>query len=207
MNHNPKVDEYIAKAADFAKPVLMHLRGVIHKAAPQITESIKWGMPSFEYKGKILCSMAAFKQHCSFGFWFEDMMETIKAIRIENNIENPKGMGSFGKLTVVKDLPPNKVLLKCIFEAMSFIDNGTTIKRPAAKKAAELPVPEAFSKALRKNKTAKAAFEKAAPSFRKEYIQWIGDAKTEATREKRITTALEWIAEGKGRNWKYERKK
>ncbi len=149
--------------------------------------------------------MAAFKEHCSFGFWQEALMKTMEPYRNKNTGEK-KGMGSFGRITSVKELPTEKELITCIKEAMNLIDEGYVLKKRPPKKSAELPVPEALQKALTKNKQAKVAFAKLPPSHRKEYIQWINEAKTETTRDKRIATTIEWITAGKSRNWKYEKK-
>jgi len=203
---NPKFDEYIAKSQPFAQPVLLHLRKIVHKACPEVVEEIKWSFPNFSYKRKIICSMAAFKEHCSFGFWQEALMKTMEPHRSKNTGEK-KGMGSFGRIISVKELPTEKELITCIKEAMSLINEGYVLKKTPAQKSAELPVPEALQKALAKNKQAKAAFVKLAPSHRKEYIQWINEAKTEATRDKRIATTIEWVSEGKRRQWQYERPK
>jgi len=194
---DPRVDAYIEKSADFAKPVLSHVRKLIHKACPDVVETIKWGMPSFEYKG-ILCGCAAFKQHCTFGFWKQSLMES------DAFSETKTAMGSFGKITSLKDLPKDKVMIGLIHQAMELNEKGSQVsKKPAAAKK-ELIVPIDLTKALSKNKTAKTAFEKFSYSHKKEYVQWIEEAKTEATRNKRLATTVEWLSEGKSRNWKYE---
>jgi uncharacterized protein YdeI (YjbR/CyaY-like superfamily) len=193
---DPRVDAYVEKSADFAKPVLSHLRKLIHKASPDITETIKWSMPCFDYKG-ILCNFAAFKQHCSFGFWKQSLMES------DAFPTNKTAMGSFGRITSVKDLPNDKVMIGLIHQAMALNEKGVKVaKKPTDKK--ELVVPSDLTKALSKNKTAKAAFEKFSYSHKKEYVQWIEEAKTEATRNKRLATTVEWLSEGKSKNWKYE---
>ncbi len=204
MPVNPQFDEYIAKSRPFARPVLEFLREVVHSACPGVQEEIKWSFPNFVYKGKILCSMAAFKEHCAFGFWLHSIMNTVKAIRIDKG--ESSGMGLFGKITSIKDLPSPKVLANCIGEAMMLIDEGVTLKKEAPSSAAELPVPEALVRALDENEKAKTAFEEFSPSQRKEYIQWINEAKTDATREKRVATTIRWVSEGKSRNWKYKKK-
>ena len=197
---DPRIDAYINAAEDFAKPVLKHLRKLVHQACPNVEETLKWQFPHFDYKG-ILCSMASFKNHCVFGFWKASLMKDPKKIL---QLKEKTSMGSLGKLTSLKDLPPDNVLLAYLREAVKMNDEG--VKIPARSKASvtqELPVPEAFLSALDKNKKAKAAFAKLSPGHRKEYIQWISEAKTEATRDKRMGTAIEWISEGKSRNWKY----
>lgn len=200
---NPLIDEYISKAEEFAKPVLLHLRKLIHSACPDVEEKIKWGFPNFEYKQQILCSMAAFKNHCAFTFWKAALMEDSNKIFV---ISGNTSMGHFGKITSLKDLPSDAIIKSYIKEAMALNDAG--IKLPKTKKVVAettLTIPEYFQKRLNKNKTAKATFEKMPPSHKKEYLEWITEAKTETTREKRISTTLEWLAEGKSRNWRYEK--
>lgn len=198
----PKIDAYIEKAQPFAKPILEYIRETVHEFCPEAEEAIKWSFPNFMYKGKILCSMSAFKAHCAFGFWLESEMKTMKELTkdIEKN-----SMFTLGKITKIEDLPSKAQLKACIEEAMELTDMGVTIKKAAPSKA-ETEIPEAFQNALDQNKKAKEVFEKASTSFRKEYNLWIADAKTETTRNKRIDQAIEWISEGKGRNWKYEKK-
>ena len=194
---DPRVDAYIEKSANFAKPILSHLRKLIHKACPDVIETIKWSMPSFEYKG-ILCGFAAFKQHCTFGFWKQSLMES------DAFPKNKTAMGSFGRITSVKDLPDDKTMIGLVHQAMELNEKGVRVpKKPAGTKK-ELVVPNDLTKALSKNKTAKTAFEKFSYSHQKEYVQWIEEAKTEATRNKRLATTVEWLSEGKSRNWKYE---
>ena len=194
---DPRIDAYIERSADFAKPVMTHLRKLIHKASPKITENIKWSMPAFEYKG-LVCGFAAFKQHCTFGFWKQSLLEQGAFSDVKT------AMGSFGKLTSKKDLPPDEVLIKLIRQAVELNENGVKVdkKKPAAKK--ELAVPDYLTAALKKNKAAQKTFDNFPPSCRKEYVEWITEAKTKPTREKRLAQTLEWLAEGKRRNWKYE---
>ncbi|MBO9595072.1 MAG: YdeI/OmpD-associated family protein [Niabella sp.] len=200
---DPRHEIYISRAQPFAQPVLEHIRKLVHKACPDVEETMKWSFPHFDYHGKILCSMAAFKQHAVLNFWLSNTISILKPYLVVEG--EAKAMGQLGKLTSVKDLPPDKVLLQAIKEAMILIDAGASLKKAPPKKAVELPVPDALKKALAKNKTAKAVFEKFPPSHRGEYIQWITDAKTDVTRDKRIATTIEWLAEGRNRNWKYER--
>jgi uncharacterized protein YdeI (YjbR/CyaY-like superfamily) len=199
-----RIDAYIAKAEDFAQPILSHLRQLVHTACPDVEEGVKWGMPHFMYQGAILCSMASFKQHAVFGFWKASLMPDPDGIL---TIPRGEGMGHMGKIQTLKDLPKDAILTKYIKEAMKLNDEG--IKRPSPAKPTEaqkkeLAVPADLVKELKKNKPAEKVFKDASYSFRKEYIMWVEEAKTEATRNKRIAQAVEWIAEGKGRNWKYE---
>ena len=198
-NKDPRVDAYIAKAAPFAQPVLEHLRSLVHATCPEVTETIKWGMPFFEYKGSF-CNIAAFKAHCAFGFWKTALIPDPKGILKRD------AMGSLGRLTSLKDLPSDTILKGFIKAAKKLNDEG--IKAAPPKKAAakkEIEVPDYLIRALKKNKKAWTAFEAFAPSHRKEYVQWITEAKTPETRQKRMDTAIEWISEGKARNWKYKR--
>ncbi len=197
-----RVDEYINRSADFARPILSHLRALIHQADPRITETIKWGFPNFEYKG-IVCSMASFKQHCSFSFWkasvLKDPHQILSAI-------GETAMGHFGKIKSLDDLPSDEILMEYIKEAVQL--NEADVKVPARAKPAaskELEVPEYLLEALSGNEKAKATFDSFSYSNKKEYVEWLTEAKTEATREKRLQTAIEWMAEGKIRNWKYVR--
>ena len=196
-----RVDAYIAKSAPFAQPILNHLRELVHKACPDVEETIKWSFAFFDYKGP-LCSMAAFKEHCAFGFWKAALLKD--AEKMKDNQQN--AMGHAGKIKSVADLPADKVILGWIKEAVKINDEG--IKLPLRKKTdlKELVIPEYFTKAISKNKKALVAFEKFSPSHKKEYVQWVTEAKAEETRNRRMDKAIEMIAEGKGRNWKYESK-
>ncbi len=193
MNSNPKVDEYIANAAEFAQPILKKVRALIHQAHPDIEENIKWGMPSFDYKG-IVCHLAAFKQHCSFGFFKHKLIK---------GLEGDGGMNSFGKLTSIKDLPNDELLLTYIKEAILLNEQG--VKLPKTSKAKkELVIPKELNEALLKEPKAKEVFDNFAYSHRKEYIEWITEAKREETKTKRINQTIGWLKENKRRNWKYE---
>jgi uncharacterized protein YdeI (YjbR/CyaY-like superfamily) len=200
-----KIDAYIMKSADFAKPILIHIREQVHKACPDVEEGMKWSFPHFMYKDSILCSMASFKHHCAFGFWLGAVMEDPN--KILRSGENKTAMGHLGQLTSLKDLPSDKVLKAYIKEAMSLIDKGVKLeKKPSAETKKELKVPTYFMNALKKNKKALNTFEKFSNTNKKEYVEWIDGAKTEETRESRLETALEWMSEGKIRHWKYAKK-
>lgn len=198
-----KIDAYIAKSAAFARPILSHLRVLVHEACPDVQEVIKWGFPNFDYLG-VMCSMAGFKQHCSFGFWKASLMNDPKKIL---QTSDRGGMGNFDRITSLKDLPPDKMLLGFIKQAAALNEKGVkrTVK-VTPKGSKTIDTPDYFAKALKKNKMAEEIFENFAYSHRKEYIEWFEEAKTEETRNKRIAQALEWISEGKGRNWKYAKK-
>ena len=203
---NPKVDAYIGKVRPFAEPIMWHLRELIHKGCPGVAETIKWSRPFFEYKGAILCNISAFNEHCSFGFWGEE----IGAVLREAKVVQEGGMGSLGRITTLKDLPSDKQMLGFLRQAKGFIDSGNYTSPIAARnkvvKAPKAPAetPDDFLAALKKNKTAAKNFADFSPSCKREYTDWITEAKRAETREKRITTAIEWIVEGKQRNWKYQ---
>jgi uncharacterized protein YdeI (YjbR/CyaY-like superfamily) len=203
---DPKVDVYIAKAAPFAQPVLVHLRALVHKACPEVVEEIKWGRPFFVHRGTILCNVSAFKAHCSFGFWGAEIGKVLR----EGGVVKDGGMGSLGKITSVKELPPEKQMLGYLRQAVALIESGKGDNRVVMArrvvKAPKPPVeaPAEFTAALKKNKAANAAYAALSPSCKREYAEWIADAKRPETRERRIAQAVEWIAEGKQRNWKYQ---
>lgn len=198
---SPEVDHYIAAAPAYARPILQKLRTLFHKAYPEIQETMKWGVPHFEHKG-IVAGMAAFKEYIRFGFWKG------KLLREKHNLTTSVGNMSMGdtRLTDISQLPPDKVLLTCIRDAVALNENG--VKRTSERKAPKKPLetPDYFAAALRKKKLFDQ-FEARSPSYRRDYIEWLADAKQPETRERRLATALEWIGEGKSRNWKYERKK
>jgi uncharacterized protein YdeI (YjbR/CyaY-like superfamily) len=203
---SPKVHAYIAKAQPFAKPILEHLRKLVHKACPGVEETIKWSRPFFEYRGAILGNMSAFKEHCSFGFWGEE----IGAVLRSAGAVRDGGMGSLGRITSLKDLPSDQTIVGWIQQAAGFIESGQYTSPIAARNKVVKPPkpplepPPEFADALKKNKKASAVFADFSPSCKREYVEWIADAKRPETREKRIATAIEWIAEGKQRNWKYQ---
>ena len=194
----PQFDAYIAKARPFARPILETLRERVHELAPGVEEAMKWSAPSFMYGGKILANMAAFNEHASFGFWQHAM---VMGADVERD-----GMGSFGKMTVPADVPSKKTLAPLVKRAMQLIDEG--VKTPGVRKTTE-PKPQAeptpeFAAALKKNAAARKTLAGFSPSAQREYIDWIAEAKREETRDKRIAQALEWLAEGKQRHWKYQ---
>jgi uncharacterized protein YdeI (YjbR/CyaY-like superfamily) len=197
-NTDPRVDAYIAKAGDFAQPVLNHLRAVVHTACPGVEETMKWSFPHFMYGGAILCSMAAFKAHCAFGFWKAELL-------MQKGEANNEAMGQFGRIVSLAGLPPKKTLTAIIKQAMKLNEEGVKVpSRERPKVARPLTVPDYFQKALAKKKATLAMFETFPTGQKREYVDWLEEAKTDATRARRLETALEWIAEGKKRNWKYE---
>ncbi len=206
MPKDKRIDEYINRAQPFAKPVLNKLRGLIHKTIPEVEETIKWGMPFFEYKGPV-CNFAAFKQHAVFGFWKHQLMDDPEGRLKENSAKGGEAMGNLGRITGIKDLPADKVITGFLKQAKTL--NAEGIKPPPKKKTPvkETEIPGYFSEALKNNKAAEKEFNKFPPSHKKEYVEWITEAKAEATRLRRLKTAMEWIGEGKPRNWKYISKK
>ena len=193
---DPRVDAYIKKSAAFAQPILHHIRKVVHAAAPGVQETMKWSTPHFDYKG-IFCGMSAFKEHVGFGFW--------KAALLEDVLPGAglSAAGQFGRIRSIEDLPDEKRLTKIIKAAAKLNDDG--VKTPPMRKGPRptLKAPPDLLRALAKNKNATATFDAFPPGQRREYIAWILEAKQQATRQRRIETAVEWIAEGKVRNWKY----
>lgn len=195
---DPRIDAYIAKAQPFAQPILKHLRAVVHAACPEAEEKIKWSHPHFDYRDSMMCSMASFKAHAVFGFW--------RGPQLLGAASQDRGaMGDFGRITSMADLPSKAQLTKLIKAAMRLTDQG--VKRVVRKKSAPkkpLPVPKDLADALGRDAKAQATFDGFSPSNRREYIEWITEAKAVATRERRLATTLEWLAEGKTRNWKYQ---
>ncbi len=194
---DPRVDAYIAKSADFPQPILTHLRAVVQAACPDVEEAIKWGFPHFMYKG-MMCSMASFKAHCAFGFWKAELLMADEARR--------EAMGHFGRIESLKDLPSKKVLTAYVKQAMKLNDEGVAAPariKPAAPR--ELVIPAELAAALKKAPAARKHFDAFSPSKQRDYAEWISEAKTDVTRTRRLEQAIEWIAEGKSRNWKYEK--
>ncbi len=195
---DPRVDAYLKNAAPFAQPILRHLRDVVHAACPDVVEGMKWSSPHFDYKG-IFCSMAAFKAHCTFGFWKYKLLED------QLPKADSQAMGQFGRLTSVKDLPDDRVLVRIIQAAAKLNDDGVKALRERSAKKPPVKPPAYFMAAVRKNKKALATFADFSPSHKREYVEWVTNAKTDETRQRRLATAVLWMAEGKGRNWQYER--
>lgn len=196
-----RVDAYIAKAQDFAKPVLNHIRALVHKAVPDSEETMKWSFPHFVYKGETICSMASFKQHCAFGFWKASLMKDPYKV-----LNTKEAMGHLGKITSIKDLPSNKILTEYMKEGAKLNEQGVKVKKKPAPVKKETVIPDEFLKAIKKNKKALKTFERFTPSHKREYVEWITEAKTDDTKNKRMETAVDWMAEGKPRMWKYIKK-
>jgi uncharacterized protein YdeI (YjbR/CyaY-like superfamily) len=193
MAKDARVDEYIGKAADFAQPILQHLRATVHRALPDAVETIKWGMPHFTVNGKNVAGIAGFKAHCAFV--------------IHGDGRQGDAMGQYGKITGLADLPSEADLIAGLQTARSrILEQGSATKKPVARKPKpEIPMPADFAAALAQVPEAQSVFEGFSPSARRDYLEWITEAKTGATRAKRMVQAIEWIALGKKRNWKYEK--
>jgi uncharacterized protein YdeI (YjbR/CyaY-like superfamily) len=190
-----RVDAYIANSADFARPILTHLRDLVHRHCPQVEETLKWRMPTFMHHG-MLCGMAAFKQHCSFGFWKHQLVVG------KERAGSADGMGDFGRIMQLSDLPSDEALAGYIRKAMQLNEAGIKAPRATPKKKA-LVMPADLLAALKKNRKAAATFAAFSPTNKREYVEWIAEAKRDETRTKRLVQAIEWMAEGKVRNWKY----
>jgi uncharacterized protein YdeI (YjbR/CyaY-like superfamily) len=199
---NSKVDEYVAKSEAFAKPILEHWRQLIHDNCPDVEEAIKWGFPHFDYKGDFMCVIASYKNHCSLTFLKAELMYDP---RLKESKTLKPTQRFLGKVMNLTDLPPDEEFIGLLKEAMVLNEKGIKVIVPKSDKPKVLEMPDYFSKKLASNAKAKEIFENKSDSFRKDYIIWISDAKTEATRQKKMEEAVEWIAEGKGRFWKYEK--
>jgi uncharacterized protein YdeI (YjbR/CyaY-like superfamily) len=196
MKTDARIDAYISKSAEFAQPILAHIRKVTHAACPEVEETMKWSFPHFLYKG-MLCSMAAFKEHCSLGFWKGDL--------IFGKEGSGEAMGHFGRITTLSDLPSEKKLAGYIKKAMHLNEQGVKVPaRAKNKERAPLVVPADLTAALSKSKKAQVTFDAFSYSHKKEYVEWITEAKRPETRAERIKTTAKWLSEGKSRNWKYE---
>ncbi len=196
---DPRIDAYIGKSAPFAQPILAHIRSVVHTGCPGVQEDLKWGFPHFMYQG-ILCSMASFKGHCAFGFWKGKLV-------LGEGKASDEAMGHFGRIMTLSDLPPDKTILHYVRVAMKLNEEGVpSPTRSKPKEKGPVRVPPYLRSAIAKNKKARATFDTFSESHKREYIEWIAEAKTDETRQKRLSTAVGWMAEGKSRNWKYTRK-
>jgi uncharacterized protein YdeI (YjbR/CyaY-like superfamily) len=190
---DPRVDAYIKRAAPFARPILKRLRKIVHIGCPDVEETIKWQSPFFAHKG-IICFMGAFKEHCAFGFWKGSLIF---------GAENKGAMGHFGRITSIKDLPNAKTLVGYVRKAAKLNEAGVKKSRPRSRAKQKVSVPPDLKAALQKNAKARKTFENFSYSHKKEYVDWIMDAKREETRRRRLQTAIQWLAQGKPQNWKY----
>jgi uncharacterized protein YdeI (YjbR/CyaY-like superfamily) len=195
---DPRIDAYIANAQPFARPILKHIRTTVMSASAELTETLKWGHPSFMHHG-IVCGMAAFQHHVTFGFWKGKLLLDAKGLPVD------EAMGQFGRITKLADLPVRREIVGYVKKAMKLNEDGVAVKREVKPKA-PIPMPARLRSALAKAPKAKTAYDGLSPSHRREYLEWVTEAKTDATRDKRIATTIEWLSEGKHRNWKYERR-
>ena len=193
---DPRVDRYIESSAGFARPILRRLRKLVHQGCPEIAETIKWGFPHFVLDG-IVCSMAAFKAHCAFGFW--------RGAEVTSTGGQREAMGQFGRITALADLPADREIVALVRRAAELDAAGAKPARPVKRSRPPIAMPEDFAAALARRglAAARATWEKLAPSHRREYLEWITEAKSAPTRARRLATTLDWLAEGKSRNWKY----
>lgn len=202
ISENPLISSYIAASGDFAQPILKTIRSIVHQFCPEATETLKWNFPHFIYKGANLCSMAAFKQHCAFGFWLQSQMtDSLHLFKRERE----GGMGSLGKLQQLHDLPKENELGMYILEAMSLIDQGVKLKKNIPQKERMLVIPNTLKEALQLDPVAESVFNQFSFSHQREYVDWLNDAKTEATFNKRLETTLSNLREGKSKEWKYRK--
>jgi len=194
-----RVDAYIAKSAAFARPILESLRAQVHAACPDVVETIKWGMPFFEHHG-LLCHMAAFKAHCAFGFWKH-------RLEVDAVASGKDAMGTFGRIESLDDLPSKAKFASLLRKAAAMNEAGVPAAQAILRKPkSALPIPKEFSQALEADEAAQAQFKAFTPGKQREYIEWIAEARTAGTRDKRIAQAIEWIAKGRSRNWKYQQR-
>ena len=198
MPRDPRIDAYIARQAAFARPILEHLRAMVHAAYPDVEEAVKWGMPAFLHQGKLVCTMAAFKAHATFGFWKGALVAVTEGLE-------KKAMGQFGRLTSLADLPDDATIKAMVGKAVALAEQGVKVVRPQKHPKPDLASPDDLQAALEARAGAAAQFAAFSPSAQREYLEWVTEAKRPETRAQRIAQAAEWIAEGKKRNWKYER--
>lgn len=197
MARDERIDAYIERQAEFAKPILRQLRETVHAACPECEEAVKWSMPAFLYKGRILANMAAFKAHATFGFWQASQV-------VGETGREREAMGSFGRIESLGDLPDEATMQALVRKAMALVDSGEKAPRPLKHPKPPLETPADLEQALAANPAAKATFDGFPPSARRDYLDWLADAKRPETRGKRLAQAVEWMAEGKRRHWKYE---
>ena len=196
-NKDPRIDAYIAKAKPFAQPILKRIRQAVHAGCPDVVETIKWRVPSFEYKGP-MCGMAAFKAHCLMGFWKGTLVKSMPKDKVT------QAGGGWGRFESVDDLPDSQVMIRMVKEAAALNEAGIKVER-TTKARPVLVAPAGMLAAIKADKKAWAAWQAFNPSARRDYVEWIIEAKSDATRDRRLETAVGWIAEGKRRHWKYER--
>jgi uncharacterized protein YdeI (YjbR/CyaY-like superfamily) len=193
---DPRIDDYIAKAPAYAQPIITHIRNLIHHAVPGVLETMKWSHPHFDYKGPAF-GIGAFKEHMGLNFWKNTLMDDPQGL-----FQNDGSAGSLGKIKSLADLPADDVLLDYFRRAIELNEKGVKVAAPAKAPKAELPVPDYLIAAFKTNQAALQHFEQFSPSAKREYLEWLAEAKSEATRTKRLETMMEWVAEGKTRKYK-----
>lgn len=198
---DPRIDAYIAAAQPFARPILERLRRAVHAGCPGVEETIKWSAPFFVHGGRILANMAAFRQHCAFGFWHgRDAVDQGR---------DGEAMGQFGRIVTLADLPAPAALKALVQAAVKRMDADAAAPRPTKTRGAARPVlvmPADFDAALDSQPAAREAYDGFAPSKQRDYLEWVLEAKQPATRARRIAQSVAWLAEGKARHWKYQRR-
>ena len=193
---DPRIDAYIAKSADFARPILEHVREAVHRACPDAEETLKWSMPHFTFRGRILAHMAAFKAHCALGFWNAEVAGGAG--------RGAGAMGQFGRITSLEELPAKAELGRMVRQQAALIESGQAVIRTPKVAKAALEAPADLVAALKENAAARKTFDAFPPSSQREYVEWVLDAKRPGTRASRIAQAVEWMRQGKRRHWKYQ---
>jgi uncharacterized protein YdeI (YjbR/CyaY-like superfamily) len=197
--YDPRVDDYIAKSPAYAQPIMKHIRGLIHQAVPNIVEVIKWAHPHFEYKGPAF-SIGAFKEHLGLNFWKSKLMDDPEGL-----FKYDGSAGSMGKIKSLADLPEDDILMAYFMLAADLNEQGVKATTPkTAPEKKQLIIPDDLIAAFKNDTTAMQHFEQFNYSAKKEYVDWLAEAKTTETRQKRLKTIMEWVAEGKTRYWKYK---
>jgi hypothetical protein len=191
---DPRIDAYIEKSAEFARPILTRMRELVHESCPDVIETLKWRNPSFEYGG-LLGGMAAFKQHCAFGFWKHELV-------VGDDAKAADALGSLGRLTKLSDLPTKARFAGYVKKAMRLNEEGVKVVRPKT----PVKMHPQLAAALAKSAKARKTYQAFPPGQKREYLDWVAEAKSDDTRERRVAQAVEWMAAGKRRNWKYERR-
>ena len=204
--NDKRIDAYIEKAQPFARPILKHLRKLVHQGCPGVEETIKWSFPHFNYKGQMMCAMASFKEHCIFGFWKEKLLKDPNRFLKRRSADGGPAMGNLGRITSLRSMPPDRIILGFIRQAAVLNEKGIKISPMPRRGKTKLVIPNYIKRALQKNNKALETFTAFSYSNKKEYVEWITEAKTEKTRQARLSTAIQWMAEGKTRNWKYVKK-
>ena len=190
MKTDPRIDAFIAKSAPFAQPILTHLRALVHRALPEAEETIKWSMPHFTVNGKNVAGLGSFKAHAAF--------------IIHGDGRQGEAMGQYGKLASLADLPDEAALIAKLHDARDRLTSGAKQPKLKSPPREKLQMPDEFAEALAQNPQASVTYDGFAASHQRDYLEWVTEAKRPETRSKRIAQAVEWLAEGKKRHWKYE---